>query len=114
MDLPLPPLDLSTDDSRELALDQLGRWFTDALGSAGGDSERAAAIIALAISTFYDIREAADQLRGMYAGHFFLVDAVGLGESDRPIPWHELERRVTPEHLALYRDLFDRLERVTP
>lgn len=102
--------DLSTNHGREDALDALGQWLTDTLASANGNREAATEIITEAIKTFYDIREAAGQYRGEYAGHFFMVDAVGLEDSDRPIPWVELSKRVAPEHLALYQEVFDQVE----
>lgn len=47
----------------------------------------------------------------MYAGHFFMVDAVGLDDSERPIPWHVLARRVDADRLEHLRELFDEAER---
>lgn len=102
--------DLSTVDARENALDMLGLWLTDSLASANGDREAATEIITEAIKVFYDIREAAGQYRGEYAGHFFLVDAIGLDDSDRPVPWVELAKRAAPEQLALYQEIFDQVE----
>lgn len=107
---PLPGFDLSTPQGREHALDLLGEWFAESLAAADGDAERATEVITQSIKTFYDIRESADQPRGEYAGHFFIVDAVGLDDSDRPVPWDVLMKRALPEHLERYRALFDRVE----
>lgn len=113
MPLPLPAFDTSTEEGRELALDALGLWFTEALVAAEGDHGVAFDVMCRGISAFYDIREAADTPRCMYAGHFFMVDAVGLAYSDRPVPWVELSKRVMPEVLEAFQNLFDRAERAT-
>lgn len=106
-------LDLTTAAARENALDMLGQWFADSLASANGDREAATEIITEAIKVFYDIREAAGQYRGEYAGHFFMVDAIGLDDSDRPVPWVELAGRISPKHLTIYHEIFDDVERTT-
>ena len=103
-------MDLTTVEGRELALDAVGRWFGEALVACRGDPERATGIITEAITTFYDIREAADQLRGIYAGHFFLVDGVGLEDSDRPVPWDLVRTEAAPEHAELYYQIFNQVE----
>lgn len=112
MPFELSTFDLTSDVGREAALDALCIWFTTSLTAANGDRDVATEIITHAIRSFYDVREAADQLRGMYAGHFFLVDAVGLQDTNRPVPWFELHGRVSAEHLDIYKDVFDRTEAV--
>ncbi len=104
------PADLTSPEGRERALDRLGVCFVEGLVAAGDDREAAAAHLLDAITAFYDIRESADQLRSMYAGHFFMVDAVGLADSDRPVPWQELARRVEPAALETFKSLFDEAE----
>ncbi|MBT9557597.1 MAG: hypothetical protein IV100_16270 [Myxococcales bacterium] len=111
MTFDLSNFDLTIADGREAALDALCEWFTRALVAANGDRDVATDVITLAIKSFYDVREAADQLRGIYAGHFFLVDAVGLDNTDRPVPWFELHRQVPSKHMDIYKELFDRIER---
>lgn len=111
MPLPIDPMQLTTPAGRERALDRLGVWFVDGLVAAGEDHAAAAAHMREAIVAFYDIREAADQLRGMYAGHFFMVDAVGLADTHRPVPWDDLARRVGADRLDAYRARFDAAER---
>jgi hypothetical protein len=101
---------LGTPEARERALDKLAVWFVDALVAAKGNLGRASEIIRDAIGAFYDIRESADQERGEYAGHFFMVDAVGIDESDRPVPWFELEKQIAPELLHQYQELFTDIE----
>jgi hypothetical protein len=106
-----PPIDkklLRTDRGREKALDELGAWIVTALAKAGDDAARAA--IAGAIGAFYDVREAADQERGEYAGHFFMVDAVGLDESKRPVPWNVLREKVGDARLDELSALFDEVQ----
>jgi hypothetical protein len=39
-----------------------------------------------------------------------MVDAVGLGDSKRPVPWAVLEKRATESELALWQKLFDMIE----
>jgi len=111
MNDPTGDFDLTTEAGREGALDALGQWFAEAIAATGGERAVASTIIARAIAAFYDIREAGDQPRGMFAGHFFMVDGVGLAASDRPVPWDELAMRVTPEELEVYLELFDQIER---
>lgn len=111
MAAPVDPADLTSPEGRERALDRLGVWFVEGLLATGDDRAAAAAHLRDAITAFYDIRESADQLRCMYAGHFFMVDAVGLDHTDRPVPWHELARRVDPARLEHYKTLFDAAER---
>ena len=101
---------LTTGKAREKALDALGVWFVDALLAAGSDKKRASAVITAAIRSFYDVRESGDQERGEYAGHFFMVDAVGLDDSDRPVPWEILAEKATAANIALWQKLFERLE----
>jgi hypothetical protein len=108
-----PPIDresLDSPEACEAALDTLGVWFVEALSNAEGNSARASQVIRAAISAFYDIREAADQERGEYAGHFFMVDAVGIDDTERPVPWVELEKRVGPEQMAKYEEIFEEIE----
>ena len=69
--------------------------------------KKAGAILRGAISTFYDIRESGAQFRGEYAGHFFMVDAVGLDNTDRPVPWEVLRGRVGDERLTQLSAIFD-------
>lgn len=106
---PFQIADLSTDAGRERALDSLAPWLVDQVA----DADDAAVIAAMrqAIIWFYDIRESADQPRCMYAGHFFLVDGIGLDDSDRPVAWQLLAQRVTRERLDHLQTLFDRAER---
>jgi hypothetical protein len=108
----VPPFsteDLDTDAGRERALDSLGPWLVSQVAEA----EDAVAIAAMrqAIVWFYDIRESADQPRSMYAGHFFLVDGVGLDHSDRPVAWDLLAGRVSRKRLDRLQSLFDQAER---
>lgn len=99
---------LRTPAAREAALDALGAFVVDALVDA--DDARARAVLTAAISAFYDVREAAGQERQEYAGHFFLVDAVGLDASDRPVPWNVLRERVGEARLAQLTALFEEVE----
>ena len=101
---------LKTSKAREAALDAIGKWFVEALLAASSDKKRASDVITRAIRSFYDVREAAGQERGEYAGHFFMVDAVGLDDADRPVPWEALERKASPKDLALWQKLFDAIE----
>ncbi len=112
MAFPIDPDELTTSDGRERLLDRLGAWFVDALPALGEDRDAIVAHFVQAITAFYDIRESADQPRGMYAGHFFLVDAVGLDDADRPVPWAVLAERIGRERLEFYQPLFDAAERV--
>ena len=108
-----PPVDrdkLTTPEEREAALDTLAKWFVDALAGATQDGARATQVIRDAIGAFYDIREAAEQERGEYAGHFFMVDAVGIDNTDRPVPWVELEKRVGPDVMHRFEELFTEIE----
>src|SRR5262249_24984196 len=69
-----PPLDevkLDDDKGREELLDVIGTWIVDGLDGASDDDARA--VLAGAICAFSDVREAAGQERGEYAGHFFMV-----------------------------------------
>jgi hypothetical protein len=103
-----PPLDakqLKSDKGREALLDTIGAWIVDALDGANDDAARAA--LAGAISAFSDVVEAAGQERGEFAGHFFMVDAVGLDESNRPVPWQVLRERVGDERLDQLSAMFD-------
>jgi hypothetical protein len=103
-----PPIDeakLDDEKGRELLLDAIGAWIVDALASANDDDARGA--IAGAISGFSDVCEAAGAERGEFAGHFFMVDAVGLEESDRPVPWQVLRQRVGEERIDELSKLFD-------
>jgi hypothetical protein len=104
-----PPIEakqLRTAKGREKQLDALGAWIVDALTGVA-DDERVRGVMRGAIAAFYDIREAADQERGEYAGHFFMVDAVGLGDTDRPVPWELLRPRVGDARLDRLSELFD-------
>jgi hypothetical protein len=65
------------------------------------------AALACAICAFSDVREVAGQERGEYAGHFFMVDAVGPDDSERPVPWNVLRERVGEERLDELSALFD-------
>lgn len=100
---------LRTPAAREAAFDALGAFVVDALADA--DDARAREVIAAAISAFYDVREAADQPRGEYAGHFFLVDAVGLDDTGRPVPWDALRARVGHARIEALTALFSEVER---
>jgi hypothetical protein len=79
-------------------------------GLATANDEAAMQIIEEAIEAFYDIREAAGQPRGMYAGHFYMVDGVGLENTGRPVPWVELRARVGPERCEALAELYRRVE----
>jgi hypothetical protein len=103
--VPLDAAKLDDEKGREELLDAIGAWIVDALDGASDDAARAA--IAGAISAFSDVREAAGQERGEYAGHFFMVDAVGLDNTDRPVPWNVLQKRVGMERLGELSVLFD-------
>jgi hypothetical protein len=96
---------LRTDKGREKALDDLGAWIVESLEKADDDAARS--VMAGAIGVFYDIREAADQERGEYAGQFFMVDAVGLDNTKRPVPWEVLRKKVGDERLDELSELFD-------
>lgn len=102
---------LKSASAREKALDRLGVWFVDAVAATVDDEVRCREVLTTAISTFFDIREAADQERGEYAGHFFLVDAVGLDDTDRPVPAVELAKRVTPAQQKKVLRWFEHAER---
>lgn len=109
MPVPIDPADLTSASGRERALDRLGAWFVEAVLSAADDAARQERMRE-AVVAFYDIRESADQPRGMYAGHFFLVDAVGLENSDRPVPWFVLAERVDRPTLDHLMQLFNAAE----
>lgn len=53
------------------------------------------------------MREAAGQERGECAGHFFMVDAVGLDDIGRPVPWNVPRERLGEERLDELSALFD-------
>jgi hypothetical protein len=99
---------LGNPSSCEAALDRLGAWIVDALAEA--DDTQARAVIATAISSFYDIREALGEPRQEYAGHFFMVDGVGF-EASRPVPWTSLRARVGAARLDALTALFLEVER---
>jgi hypothetical protein len=103
-----PTLDkakLDDEKGREQLLDVIGAWIVTALDGANDDAARAA--IAGAISAFSDVVEAAGQERGEFAGHFFMVDAVGLDESNRPVPWMVLRDRVGEDRVEQLSAIFD-------
>lgn len=102
---------LRTSAAREKALDVLGAWFVDAVAATIDDEARCRAVLRTAITRFFDVREAAGQERGEYAGHFFLVDAVGLDDSDRPVPGVVLGKSVTPAQYQRLLEWFDAVER---
>lgn len=102
--------DLGGEAARERALDRLGEWFVEAVVGAGQDGEAVGVVMEAAVVAFYDIRESADQPRNEYAGHFFMVDAVGLDNTDRPIPWDALAQRVGRDALEWYGAIFDAAE----
>jgi len=99
---------LRTDKGREKALDELGAWIALKLEKADDDAARA--VMAGAISAFYDIREAAGQERGEYAGHFFMVDAVGIDSTKRPVPWQVLRKKIGDERLDELSAIFEEVE----
>ena len=108
-----PPVDakrLATAEGRERALDTLARWFVDGLVGARGDDAAALRVIEASIGALYDVREAAGQVRGEYAGHFFRADGVGLGNTGRPVPWSDLVSRVGTARAAELEALFDEAE----
>ena len=94
--------------SCEAALDRLGTWVVDALAEA--DDARARDVIAAAISSFYDVREALGEPRQEYAGHFFMVDGVGF-EASRPVPWTSLRARVGAARVEALSAIFLEVER---
>lgn len=99
---------LRTDAGREALLDELATWIVEELVGANDDDARAT--IRGAISAFYDVREAAEQPRGEFAGSFFQVDAVGLGASTRPVPWVALRARVGDARTKQLDAFFDEVE----
>jgi hypothetical protein len=100
---------LKTGKAREAALDAIGTWIVAALLAAGADDKKARDVMTRAIRAFYDVRESGGQERGEYAGHFFMVDAVGLDDSDRPVPWETLAKKASPKDLARWEKLFEAL-----
>ena len=107
--VPIDRKRLRTARAREAALDALGAWIVDVLAHA--EDAQAPSLIASAIAAFYDIREAAGQPRGEYAGHFFLCDGVGIDESDRPVPWEALRARIGIRRAKKLAALFGQVER---
>jgi len=103
---PIPAAWLRDEAGRERALDSLAAWVVSTLQAAQDDGS-ARETLRVAIGTFYDIREAASQPRGEYAGHFFIVDGVGLGDSNRPVPWQVLAETVSQERLTRFSAIFD-------
>ena len=99
---------LRTPKAREAALDALGAWIVDELADV--DDAKAREVIASAIASFYDIREAAGQEREEYAGHFFMADGVGLDDTGRPVPWAVLGERVGDARIDALRELFLEVE----
>lgn len=103
---PIPASLLGSPAGREHALDALGKWFVDSMLTAQNDGA-ARETIELGLSTLYDIREAGGQARGECGRRFFLVDGVGLGDSNRPNPWEVLARAAPAESLARWNALFE-------
>ena len=66
-------------------LDVIADDFVSGLEAAGDDEGAARDVIAECIEAFYDVREDADLVRNSADG-FFLVDAVGLDDTGRPVP----------------------------
>jgi hypothetical protein len=106
---PIDKKHLRTAKGREKALDELGAWIVTKLEKAD-DDDAARAVMAGAIGAFYDIRESADQERGEYAGHFFMVDAVGLDDAKRPVPWQVLRKKLGDERLDELSAIFEEVE----
>ncbi len=108
---PIPVAWLFDDEGRERALDSLASWTVSTLQAAQADEAAARETLKIAVETFYDIREAAQQPRGEHAGHFFIVDGVGLGASNRPVPWQVLAETVPQDHLTRLSAIFEEVER---
>lgn len=108
---PIPVAWLFDEEGRERALDSLASWTVSTLQAAQADDAAARETLKIAVEAFYDIREAAKQPRGEYAGHFFIVDGVGLGASNRPVPWQVLAETVPQEHLNRLSAIFEEVER---
>ena len=108
---PIPVAWLFDEEGRERALDSLASWTVSTLQAAQADEAAARETLKIAVETFYDIREAAQQPRGEYAGQFFIVDGVGLGDSNRPVPWQVLSETVPQEHLTRLSAIFEEIER---
>lgn len=106
--VPIDRKRLRTARAREAALDTLGAWIVDVLADA--QDAQARSLMESAIAAFYDIREAAGQPRGEYAGHFFLCDGVGLDDSERPVPWDGLRARVGIRRAKALAALFGKVE----
>lgn len=110
MELPSGLKRLATAAEREAALDAIGDWLVEQLSAATASEEHARSAIAAAIAAFYDVRQSAGQPRGEYAGHFFYVDAVGLGSTGRPVPWTALREKVGAARAEALARLFDAVE----
>lgn len=108
---PIPVAWLFDEEGRERALDSLASWTVSTLQAAQADEAAARETLKIAVETFYDIREAAKQPRGEYAGHFFIVAGVGLGASNRPVPWQVLAETVPQDHLTRLSAIFEEVER---
>lgn len=106
---PVPTAWLTDAEGRERALDTLGSWVVSTLQAAQNDLAVRQTLHA-AIAAFYDIRASANQPRGEFAGHFFIVDAVGLGDSNRPVPWQVLAETVSQERLNRFSEIFDEVQ----
>lgn len=106
---PIDRKKLGSARARELALDALADWFVEEVASAP-DDEQVRAVMRGAITSFYDVREAAEQERGEYAGHFFMVDAVGLDDTGRAVPWTRLRERLSEERMERLTALFEEAE----
>lgn len=104
---PFPPDWLADGAGREKAFDALGHWFAAAVLAAPDDAT-AREVMRVGVERFSDIRESAGQPGGEYAGHFFMVDAVGLADSDRPVPFNVI-RDAAPDRedhlLAIFEDV---------
>ncbi len=91
----------------EAAFGRLTTWIVDELAEA--DDARARAVIAAAISSFYDVRQALGEPRQEYAGHFFMVDGVGF-EVWHPVAWKALRARVGAPRVEALSALFLEIE----
>lgn len=106
---PVPIAWLTDAEGRERALDTLASWVVSTLQAAPDDAA-ARETLEVAVTAFCDIRTAAGQPRGGDAGRFFIVDAVGLGASNRPVPWQVLAETVSQERLDRFSAIFDEVE----
>jgi len=108
---PLAGVPLATPEQFEKALDLLCDFVVRELPACEGDEAREKEVLVRAIESFYDVREAADQERGEYAGHFYMVDGVGLDDSDREVAFNRLREIADAVTIVRWERLFDEAER---